>query len=87
MTRFQKGTFRADELELVDSSRMVVLVSGGPLMEVKDVRTAGEFGCVPEASPEALCSWLNEDGELEEHWFDVRVLRMLAPFAVEKFAS
>lgn len=41
-------------LESVDTSRMVVLASGGP--------------------------------PIEEHWFDVRVLRMLSPFDVEKLA-
>mgnify|MGYP001566716637 FL=1 len=33
----------------------------------------------------SYCSWLTEDGETEEHWFDVRALRMLSPFDVEKF--
>lgn len=81
------ATFHTDELECVDTSRMVVLASGGPLMVVENIRTAGEFGCNPDKPTEALCSWFTEDGETEERWFDVRALRMLSPFDLERFAS
>lgn len=87
MIAFQKRVFHADELERVDTSRMVILASGGPLMTIENIRTAGEFGVTPDAPTEALCTRLNEDDETEDHWFDVRALRMLVPFDLEMFGQ
>lgn len=81
------ATFSSDELERVDASRMVVLASGGPLMVVRELRTAGEFGVDPNAPVEALCSWVDAAVKERMQWFDVRLLRMLVSFDVKAFVS
>lgn len=96
MRELQSAMFTANELEPVDGSRVVVLASGGPLMTVKEIRTAGEFGVDVEAPAEALCVWKEDSCEPPkngtimrtcEHWFDVRLLRMLVTFDMKLFTS
>lgn len=49
------GEFHADDLVKVDASKMVVLISGGPLMDVLSIsdRPEGKY---------ALCQWHDGDG-------------------------
>jgi uncharacterized protein YodC (DUF2158 family) len=65
----KKGTFKLDDLVKVDSSNLVVLASGGPLMTV--VATEGH---------NCLCEWEGDDGTTQRHLFHYWVLRRMILF-------
>lgn len=48
----RRGKFNADDLQPVDTSRIVILNSGGPLLTVE---------CVEGNN--AICTWKNDNGQ------------------------
>jgi uncharacterized protein YodC (DUF2158 family) len=65
-----RDVFPAAGLRPVDTSRAVVLNSGGPLMDVLSV-TDGS----------ALCEWRGDDGKVGRGRFPVNCLSRLVPFS------
>lgn len=65
-----EATFPTETLTRIDTSKMVILNSGGPLMTV--VKTL-------KSSRMALCEW-ECDGETNAQWFEQACLSRLVPF-------
>jgi uncharacterized protein YodC (DUF2158 family) len=65
-------TFLMTDLVKVDTSRSVVLNSGGPLMDVLSVKDGI-----------TLCEWKTDAGKVARGRFDVRCLSRLVPYASE----
>lgn len=51
MSELRRGTFREEDLMLVDTSNCVVLNSGGPLMDIE-----------AEEGDNLVCSWWTPEG-------------------------
>jgi hypothetical protein len=74
MAELREGTFRADQLVEVDTSRDVILASGGPLMRLESV-------FIHEGVTRAFCSFPHEGAPQgrARMCFPVTSLRVLRP--------
>lgn len=69
MAEFIQRDFRSRDLIKVDESKLVMLASGGPLMEIESI-TDGV----------AICFWHDDKGERKNATFPVVCLRKLVRF-------
>ena len=63
---FHREEFNEADLVKIDTSKCVVLASGGPLMDVLSVDDG-----------EALCRWTDEEGKINAARFNTACLRRL----------